>query len=60
MAIKHFTVRLDEELLHKFHVVANYEARSANSEAVLMIRRRVERFEKLNGEIEISKKKEEK
>lgn len=32
MAIKSLSIRIDEEMLHKLHVVADYEGRSANSQ----------------------------
>ena len=38
MAIKNFSVRIDEEMLHKLHIVADYEGRSANSEILILIR----------------------
>ena len=38
MAIKNFSVRIDEEMLHKLHIVADYEDRSANSEILILIR----------------------
>lgn len=51
MALKSLTVRLDEEMLHKFHVMADYDGRSANGEAVILIRRAVEKFEEKHGTI---------
>jgi len=51
MAIKSLSVRIDEQLLHKLHVVANYEGRSANSQILVLIRKSVEEFEKNKGEI---------
>ena len=56
MAIKSLTVRLDEEILHKFHVMADYDGRSANGEAVILIRRAVEKFEEKHGAIKIKGK----
>ena len=53
MAIKSLTVRIDEELLHKVHVVADYEGRSANSQILTLIRRCVEQYEKEHGTIEL-------
>lgn len=47
------TVRLDAELLHKFHIMADYEGRSANGEAVFLFRRAVEKFEEKHGAIDI-------
>ena len=32
MAIKSLSIRIEEELLHKLHVVADYDGRSANGE----------------------------
>ena len=32
------TIRIDEEMLHKLHIVADYEGRSANSEILILIR----------------------
>ena len=48
------TIRIDPELLDKLHVVANYEGRSANSQVVYLIRKCVERFERLYGAIDFS------
>lgn len=46
-----FTVRIDSELLKKFRYVAEYNARSANREAEVLIRNHVETFEKQHGKI---------
>ena len=35
MAIKSLSIRIDEKMLNKLHVVADYEGRSANSETPL-------------------------
>ena len=56
MAIKSFSIRIDSEMLHKLHVVAAYEARSANSQIGILIRDCIERFEEKNGAIEIGEK----
>lgn len=53
MAIKSLSIRIDEELLNKLHVVADYEGRSANSQILILIRNCVEQFEKEHGAIEI-------
>ncbi|MDD6023103.1 MAG: Arc family DNA-binding protein [Oscillospiraceae bacterium] len=53
MAIKNLSIRIDEELLHKVHVVADYEGRSANSQILILIRRCVEQYEKEHGTIEL-------
>jgi len=53
MATKHLTIRIDEEMLHKLHVVADYEGRSANSQVLILIRDCIEKYEKEHGKIEI-------
>lgn len=56
MAIKQLTIRIDDQLLDKLHVVADYEARSANGQLLILIRDCVEQFEEKHGEIELGKK----
>ena len=51
-----YTLRMDRHLFAKFRYVAEYEGRSANREIEQMIRKRVEKFEKINGEIPLSEK----
>ncbi len=46
-----YTLRLDRHLFAKFRYIAEYEGRSANREIEQMIKKRVEEFEKENGEI---------
>lgn len=53
MAIKNFSIRIDEELLHKLHILADYDGRSAASEVLILIRRAVERYEEKHGEIKL-------
>lgn len=53
MAIKSLSVRIDEEMLHKLHVVADYEGRSANSQILILIRDCIKEYEKENGEIKL-------
>ena len=52
MAIRSLTIRIDDKLLDKLHVVADYEGRSANSQVLILIRDCVRQFERENGEIE--------
>lgn len=52
MAIKSLTIRIDDTLLDKLHVVADYEGLSANSQVLILIRNCVREYEKENGEIE--------
>ena len=53
MAIKSISLRLDEEMLHKLHIVADYEGRSANSQVLILIRDEIERYEQKHGKIEL-------
>ncbi len=56
MAIKSLSIRIDEEVLNKLHVVADYEGRSANSQILILIRDCIKEFEDKNGEIKVIKK----
>lgn len=56
MAVKSLSIRIDDKMLHKLHVVADYEGRSANSEILVLIREAIEKYEEKHGEIEIGKK----
>ena len=47
--IKSLSIRIDEEMLNKLHVVADYEGRSANSEILILIRDAIAAYEKQNG-----------
>lgn len=46
-----FTVRVDPELLRKFRYVAEYNARSANREAEVLMKQHIDEFEKVHGKI---------
>lgn len=48
-----FTLRIDSELLKKFRYIAEYNARSANRELEVVIKKHVAKFEKAYGEIEL-------
>lgn len=56
MAIKSLSIRIDDKMLDKLHVVADYEGRSANSEILILIRDAIEKYEEKHGAIEIDKK----
>lgn len=56
MAIKSLSIRIDEKMLDKLHVVADYEGRSTNSQILILIRDAIEKYEEKRGEIEIDKK----
>ena len=58
MPIKSLSTRTDEEMLHKLHMLADYEGRSANSQVVILIRHAVEASEAKHGRIELGEKKE--
>ena len=51
--MKSLSVRIDEELLDKLHVVAGYEDRSANGQIIFLIRTCVAEFEAAHEEIVI-------
>lgn len=53
MAIKSLSIRIDEEMLHKLHVVADYEGRSANSQILVLIRSSIEAYEEKHGKIKL-------
>lgn len=58
MAIKGFSLRIDEEMLDKLHYIAAYEGRSANGQVMVLIRDAIEKYENAHGKIEIGKKKD--
>ena len=51
MATKSLSIRIDEEMLNKLHVVADYEGRSANSQILILIRDCIEDYELKHGSI---------
>ena len=53
MAQKSLSIRIDEEMLHKLHVVADYDGRSANSQLLILIRDMIDAFDKEHGKIEL-------
>lgn len=56
MAKKSLSIRIDEEMLDKLHVVADYEGRSANSQILILIRDCIEAYEEKHGEIKVGKR----
>lgn len=48
-----FTLRIESELLKKFRYVAEYNARSANRELEVLMKKYVAEFEKAHEKIEI-------
>lgn len=55
MAIKSLSIRIDDKMLDKLHVVADYEGRSANSEILVLIRDAIEKYEEKHGKIHLGK-----
>ena len=53
MAVKSLSIRIDEEMLNKLHVVADYEGRSANSQILILSRDAIEKYEEKHGKIEL-------
>ncbi|MGN1111707.1 MAG: Arc family DNA-binding protein [Acutalibacteraceae bacterium] len=52
MDIKNFSIRIDNELLDKLYVIAEYEGRSKNREIEQLIKKRIADFEGEHGKIE--------
>lgn len=52
MAVKSFSIRIEEEMLKKLSYIADYEGRSANSHVLVLIRDSIRAFEAANGKIE--------
>ncbi len=50
--ISKFTLRIDLELLKKFHLAAEHNARSTNREIEVLMKKHVAQFEKEHGPIE--------
>ena len=53
MSIKSLSISIDENVLDKLHVIADYEGRSANSQINILIRDCIEKYEAKHGEIKI-------
>ena len=51
MSIKSVPIRIDEEMLNKLHVVADYEGRSLNSQVLILIRESIAAYEERHGKI---------
>ena len=56
MATKSLSIRIEEEMLDKLHVIADYEGRSANSQILVLIRDLIEAYEARHGEINTGKR----
>ena len=51
MALKNFTLRIEEDLLNKLHYIAKYDDRSVNTYLISSIKKIIREFEKKHGEI---------
>lgn len=56
---KHISIRIDEDVLRKFHYVANYEARSASGQIMFLINNCIREFEDRHGKIHLAEAKKE-
>lgn len=56
MATKSLSIRIEEEMLDKLHVIADYEGRSANGQILVLIRDLIEAYESKHGEIKTGKR----
>ena len=52
-----YTLRVDRQLFRKFRYIAESEGRSANKAIEQYLKRRVAKYEKDNGEIEVNEDK---
>ena len=52
MSIRHFSLRIDGELLDRLHFIASYEGRGVNSEVIVLILDAIEKYEEKHGKIE--------
>ena len=50
---KHISIRIDEAILKKFHLVANYDGRSASGQVMYFINKCIRDFEEKHGEIKL-------
>lgn len=55
--MKSLSIRIDEEMLDKLHVVADYEGRSANKQIITLIRMLIEQYEEKHGTIDFKSPK---
>lgn len=53
MPMKSMSIRIDNNLLNKFHIVADYEERSTNGQTLVLIKQCIEEFEEKHGKIEL-------
>jgi len=51
MYVRNLSIRIDEILLQKFHIVAEYNNRSANKQIITLIKQCILSYENQHGEI---------
>ena len=56
MATKSLSIRIEEGMLDKLHVIADYGGRSANGQILVLIRGLIEEYEAKHGEIKTGKR----
>lgn len=54
---KHISIRIDEDILKKFHYVAKYDDRSASGQIMFLINTCIREFEQKHGEIDLKEDK---
>ncbi len=57
---KHISIRIDEDVLQKFHYVSKYEDRSASGQIMYLINNCIREFEEKHGKIELPSENTEK
>lgn len=53
---KHISIRIDADVLEKFHYVAKYDDRSASGQIMYLINNCIREFEAKHGTIELEEK----
>ena len=51
---KHISIRIDADILEKFHYVAKYDDRSASGQIMYLINNCIRNFEEKHGQIPVS------
>ncbi len=55
---KHISIRIDADVLEKFHYVAKYDDRSASGQIMFLINNCIRNFEEKHGKIQLTGKKD--
>ncbi len=55
---KHISIRIDADVLKKFHYVSKYNGRSASGQIMYLINQCIRDFEKEQGKIELDESNE--